>query len=81
MSCATRRQSVATSSITRSLPPQDPLGRRPEERKRNRDNRLGRGSRDSHDAIRRHIIGRAHALHIDEAIPDDWGPDGRLERA
>ena len=42
---------------------------------------VGRGRHDSHDAIRRHIIARAHALHMDEAIPDDWGPDRRLERA
>jgi hypothetical protein len=42
---------------------------------------VGRGRLDSHDAIRRHIIARAHALGMDNAIPADWGSDGRLESA
>jgi hypothetical protein len=36
---------------------------------------VGRGNAD-HDAIRKHIITRARALHLDKQIPSDWNPDG-----
>jgi hypothetical protein len=36
---------------------------------------VGRGNAD-HDDIRKHIITRAHALHLDKQIPSDWNPDG-----
>ena len=39
---------------------------------------VGRGRHDSHDVIRRHVIARANALGIDDAIPDDWNADGTL---
>jgi hypothetical protein len=39
---------------------------------------VGRGRHDSHAAIRRHIIARAHALGMDDAIPDSWNADGTL---
>jgi hypothetical protein len=41
---------------------------------------VGRGRHESHDAIRRHVIARAKALGMDEAIPDDWNADGALSR-
>jgi hypothetical protein len=40
---------------------------------------VGRGHHDSHDTIRRHIIERAHALDMDDAIPDTWNADGTLK--
>jgi len=39
---------------------------------------VGRGGSD-HDAIRKHIIARAHALGAPDAIPDNWGADGSLK--
>jgi hypothetical protein len=42
---------------------------------------VGRGRHDSHDAIRRHIIARAGALGMEDAIPGDWSADGKLEGA
>lgn len=39
---------------------------------------VGRGRHESHDAIRRHIIARAQALGMQDAIPDDWNADGTL---
>jgi hypothetical protein len=42
---------------------------------------VGRGRHDSHDAIRRHIIARAAGLGMEDAIPDDWSADGRLQDA
>jgi hypothetical protein len=36
---------------------------------------VGRGNAD-HDAIRKHIITRANALHLSKQIPADWNPDG-----
>jgi ATP-dependent Clp endopeptidase proteolytic subunit ClpP len=38
---------------------------------------VGRGNAD-HDAIRQHIIKRAHALGHPEAIPENWNADGSL---
>lgn len=38
---------------------------------------VGRGSGD-HDAIRKHIIGRAKALGKSSMIPDNWGSDGSM---
>jgi HK97 family phage prohead protease len=40
---------------------------------------VGRGSNNSHDAIRKHIITRAHALGLASAIPEDWNDDGSLK--
>jgi hypothetical protein len=42
---------------------------------------VGRGRHDSHDAIRRHIIERAHALGMDDTIPETWNADGTLEHS
>jgi len=42
---------------------------------------VGRGRHDSHNAIRRHIMKRAHALDMDDAIPDTWKADGTLDDA
>jgi len=42
---------------------------------------VGRGRHDSHETIRRHIIARAHALGMDDAIPDTWNADGTLNDA
>jgi hypothetical protein len=42
---------------------------------------VGRGRHHSHDSIRRHIIARAKALGMSDAIPDDWNADGTLEDA
>lgn len=39
---------------------------------------VGRGGAD-HDAIRKHIIARAHALGAADAIPDNWAADGSLK--
>ncbi|MEU6573716.1 hypothetical protein [Streptomyces sp. NPDC046805] len=39
---------------------------------------VGRGRRDPHDMIRRHIMERARALGLSEEIPEDWNPDGSL---
>lgn len=39
---------------------------------------VGRGRHDSHEEIRRHIIARAGALGMEDAIPDDWNADGTL---
>lgn len=39
---------------------------------------VGRGGAD-HDAIRKHIIKRAEALHLSERIPDNWNSDGSLK--
>ncbi|MGV9425145.1 hypothetical protein ACWDO7_12745 [Streptomyces sp. NPDC003656] len=39
---------------------------------------VGRGRRDPHDTIRRHIMDRARALGLSSEIPDDWNPDGSL---
>lgn len=39
---------------------------------------VGRGGAD-HDAIRKHIIGRAKALGQSDKIPDDWNADGSLK--
>jgi hypothetical protein len=41
---------------------------------------VGRGNAD-HDTIRKHIITRAHALHLDKQIPSDWNPDGSEKSA
>jgi HK97 family phage prohead protease len=38
---------------------------------------VGRGGA-SHDAIRRHIITRAHALGLTSEIPSDWNSDGSM---
>jgi hypothetical protein len=38
---------------------------------------VGRGGAD-HDAIRKHIIGRAKALNLSSKIPDNWNADGSL---
>ena len=42
---------------------------------------VGRGTNNGHDAIRRHIAARAKALGLSSRIPDDWGQDGRLQKA
>jgi hypothetical protein len=42
---------------------------------------VGRGRHDNHDAIRRHIIERAHALGMDDVIPDTRNANGTLEEA
>lgn len=39
---------------------------------------VGRGGAD-HDAIRKHIIGRAKALGLADMIPDNWNSDGSLK--
>ena len=39
---------------------------------------VGRGGSD-HDAIRKHIIARAHALGAPDAIPSNWSADGSLK--
>ncbi|MDQ0993333.1 hypothetical protein [Streptomyces sp. V3I7] len=39
---------------------------------------VGRGRRDPHDTIRRHIMARARELGLSEEIPSDWNPDGSL---
>jgi hypothetical protein len=41
---------------------------------------VGRGNA-GHDTIRKHIITRAHALKLDNKIPDNWNPDGSLKNA
>ncbi len=40
---------------------------------------VGRGGAD-HDAIRKHIIARAHALGAEKSIPDNWNADGSLKQ-
>jgi hypothetical protein len=42
---------------------------------------VGRGRHDSHDAIRRHIIARAQALGVRDAIPNYWSANGALTGA
>ncbi|MFG3045255.1 hypothetical protein [Streptomyces sp. NPDC048202] len=39
---------------------------------------VGRGRRDPHDEIRRHIEERARALGLTAEIPSDWNADGSL---
>ncbi|MFC1418594.1 hypothetical protein [Streptacidiphilus cavernicola] len=39
---------------------------------------VGRGGAN-HDAIRRHVIARAHALGAKSEIPDNWNADGSLK--
>ncbi|MFI9394658.1 hypothetical protein ACIG53_27695 [Streptomyces bauhiniae] len=39
---------------------------------------VGRGRRDPHDEIRRHIEERARALGLTGEIPSDWNADGSL---
>ncbi|MFJ3661079.1 hypothetical protein ACIPPM_11505 [Streptomyces sp. NPDC090119] len=39
---------------------------------------VGRGRRDPHDEIRRHIEERAGALGLTAEIPSDWNADGSL---
>ncbi|BDH03699.1 hypothetical protein [Streptomyces seoulensis] len=41
---------------------------------------VGRGRRDPHDEIRRHIEERARALGLTAEIPSDWNADGSLSR-
>lgn len=41
---------------------------------------VGRGS-GSHDAIRRHIIGRARALGASDMIPSNWSPSGSMSKS
>lgn len=41
---------------------------------------VGRGG-SSHNAIRAHIIARAKALGMSDAIPDNWNSDGSLKQA
>jgi hypothetical protein len=41
---------------------------------------VGRGNAD-HDKIRKHIIMRANALHLQKMIPDNWNPDGSEKSA
>lgn len=41
---------------------------------------VGRGS-GSHDAIRKHIIGRAKTLGLSDRIPDGWNADGSVSKA
>lgn len=41
---------------------------------------VGRGNAN-HDTIRMHIIKRAHALNLDQKIPDNWNSDGSLKNA
>lgn len=42
---------------------------------------VGRGDKDEHNAIRRHVITRAKSLGAASMIPDDWGADGSLKKA
>ncbi len=42
---------------------------------------VGRGSNNSHAAIRRHIMARAKALKLTYKIPDDWNSNGTLSDA
>lgn len=42
---------------------------------------VGRGTNNSHNTIRRHIIARAKALGLSSRIPDNWGADGSLTDA
>ncbi|MET7613137.1 hypothetical protein ABZX97_18785 [Streptomyces seoulensis] len=39
---------------------------------------VGRGRRDPHDEIRRHVEERAGALGLTAEIPSDWNADGSL---
>lgn len=41
---------------------------------------VGRGTNNSHDAIRRHIIKRARALGADSLIPNGWSADGTVRK-
>lgn len=41
---------------------------------------VGRGGAD-HDDIRKHIIKRAHALHLDSKIPSNWNSDGSMKQS
>ena len=40
---------------------------------------VGRGTNNSHDAIRRHIIENAQRLGVSEKIPENWNSDGSLK--
>lgn len=40
---------------------------------------VGRGTQNSHNAIRKHIIARAKALGKSSEIPDNWNSDGSLK--
>lgn len=42
---------------------------------------VGRGSNNSHDTIRKHVIKRARALGLSAKIPDGWGADGSIEKS
>lgn len=42
---------------------------------------VGRGSNNSHNAIRSHIIRRAKALGLASKIPDSWKADGTITKA
>lgn len=42
---------------------------------------VGRGTNNSHAAIRKHIIQRARALGLSSKIPDSWGADGTITKA
>ena len=37
---------------------------------------VGRGTANSHNAIRKHIMARAKALGLSKEIPDTWQADG-----
>jgi hypothetical protein len=41
---------------------------------------VGRGTNNSHAAIRKHIISRAKTLGLSSKIPDDWGADGSIAK-
>ncbi len=41
---------------------------------------VGRGTHNSHEAIRRHIISRAKSLGASSEIPDTWNSDGSLKK-
>lgn len=42
---------------------------------------VGRGTQNSHNAIRRYIIGRAKSLSLSSLIPDNWNADGSITEA
>lgn len=42
---------------------------------------VGRGSNNSHAAIRKHIIARAKALGLTSRLPDSWHSDGTVEKS
>lgn len=41
---------------------------------------VGRGTANSHNAIRKHIMARAKALGLSKEIPDTWQADGSLKQ-